>query len=831
MLNLKEFRSAARGLADLLNWSALIDDGVVLCKDGSLIAGWVYRGEDMGAASNNERNYQTKIVNDALSRMGSGWAAWFDSARIPAPHYPEPEASYFPDPITLAIDEERRIQFESHGNLYVTEQVLIVQYKPPLHRNAKIADYLYDDDKKEQDAGHKLLVRYKQALDELEGSLSSVLKMTRLQSYFFTNEEGKEILRDHLVNYLSFCLTGDTSPVNIPPYGAYMDSYLVSEEFWTGITPKIGDNFIYTVAIEGFPAESYPGLMDMLEGMAVGYRWSTRFIFLDTHQSVSELNNYRKAWKMKERGFFAQVFKTRNGPVNEDALLMAAEAQRALSQAEGGLVTYGYYTPVIVLMGADRDDTEEAATRLVNEMKRRGVRGRIETINAVEAFFGSLPGHTIQNVRRPLIHTLNLSDMLPLASVWPGRDTNPCDFYPPNSPPLFLAATTGSTPFRFNWHVGQLGHGLILGPTRSGKSTLLALCVAQFRRYKNAKITAFDKGNSLYALTTAIGPEYGARHYEVGEENSALSFAPLSHLDTDSEISWAVSWIEQCFELQRKAAPMPEEVKEIELAIKQLASAPKSQRSITHFCNACQNKNVREAMKYYTLGHPGGKLLDEEEDGLDSTPFRVFEIEHLLRLDPKIFIPTMNYIIYQFIRSLDGSPSMLLIDEAWTFFKDATMRAQMEEWFRVLAKANCIVILATQSLTDAISSGFLPLLLESCATKVFLPNPEAKNNNIAEVYKEFGFSETEIELIAEAVRQRQYYVSSFDGKRLIDLGLGPLTLSFVGVSSKEDVNTMRHLSETYGTQWPLEWAKRRNCAPILSEVYEAVEKAEKEIQL
>lgn len=449
----------------------------------------------------------------------------------------------------------------------------------------------------------------------------------------------------------------------------------------------------------------------------------------------------------------------------------------------------------------------------------------------MEAFFGSLPGHTIQNVRRPLIHTLNLSDMLPLASVWPGRDTNPCDFYPPNSPPLFLAATTGSTPFRFNWHVGQLGHGLILGPTRSGKSTLLALCVAQFRRYKNAKITAFDKGNSLYALTTAIGSEYGARHYEVGEENSALSFAPLSHLDTDTEISWAVSWIEQCFELQRNAAPMPEEVKEIELAIKQLASAPKNQRSITHFCNACQNKNVREAMKYYTLGHPGGKLLDEEEDGLDSTPFRVFEIEHLLRLDKKIFIPTMNYIIYQFIRSLDGSPSMLLIDEAWTFFKDATMRAQMEEWFRVLAKANCIVILATQSLTDAISSGFLPLLLESCATKVFLPNPEAKNNNIAEVYKEFGFSETEIELIAEAVRQRQYYVSSFDGKRLIDLGLGPLTLSFVGVSSKEDVNTMRHLSETYGTQWPLEWAKRRNCAPILSEVYEAVEAAEKEIQL
>lgn len=821
MLNLNEFRSKAKGLADLLNWAALIDDGVVLCKDGSLLAGWSYRGEDMGSASPAEKNYQTAIVNAALARLGTGWAAWFDAARLPAPGYPEPDRSFFPDPITFSIDEERRRQFERRGTLFITDQVMLLQYKPPLHRNAKIADYLYDDDAVATDPGHKLLVRFKQALVEVEGALS-VLKMSRLRGYEFTNEEGIPIMRDNLVNYLAFALSGDPSPVNIPAYGAYLDSYIVDSEFWGGVTPRVGNNFIYTIALEGFPAESYPGLMDMLEGMAIPYRWSSRFIFLDAHQSVAELNSFRKAWKMKSRGFFAQVFKTNNGAVNEDALIMAAEAQSALSQAESGLVTFGYYTPVIVLMGEDRDATEDAAVRLVNEMKRRGVKGRIETINAVEAFFGSLPGHTYQNVRRPIVHTLNLSDMLPLASIWAGRDTCPCEWYPPDSPPLLVAATTGSTPFRMNLHVGQLGHTLILGPTRSGKSTLLATVAAQFRRYPEARITVFDKGNSMLGLSAAIGAAFGSRHYDVGADDSPLSFAPLTHLETTQERLWAVEWVTQCFTLQLSRPPLPTEVREIELAIEQLAGAPRDQRSITDLCSALHSDTVRPAMEFYTLGKPGGHLLDARSDGLDDTKFRVFEIEHLLRLEERIFLPTINYIIYQFTRTLDGNPAMLMIDEAWTFFKDPFMRRKVEEWLRVLAKANCIVVLATQSLEDAINSGLTSVLIESCATKIFLPNPEAKNNTSAAIYRAFGFSDAELTLITEAVRQRQYYFTSFDGKRLIDLGLGPLTLAFVGASSREDVASIKRLMDEYGPDWPIVWTRERKCSELLEQAYAAM---------
>ncbi|GBR16757.1 transport secretion system IV VirB4 protein [Asaia spathodeae NBRC 105894] len=776
----------------------------------------------MGAASPAERNYQTSIVNAALSRLGSGWASWVDSARVPAPHYPSAEESFFLDPISYAIDEERRQQFEAHGSLYISEQVIIVQYKPPLRRNLKVVDYIYSDDSKEENPGKKLIERFKQSLDEIEGALS-VLKMSRLRSYETTLFGDRTVFRDELVNYLSFCLTGDTSPVNVPPFGAYMDTYISSEELWPGITPRIGQNYIYSVALEGFPAESYPGLLNSLEGMAIPFRWSSRFIYLDTHQSVSELNTFRKSWKMKERGFFSQVFKTRTGPVNEDALLMASEAQQALAQAEGGLVTYGYYTPVIILMGKDREEVENSATTIVNLLKRSGVRSRIETVNAVEAFLGSLPGHTDKNVRRPVVHTLNLADMLPLASIWPGRDVNPCDFYPPASPPLFLAATTGSTPFRFNFHVGQLGHSLILGPTRSGKSTLLALCVAQFFRYPGARVTAFDKGNSLYALAHAIGPKYSARHYELGANEERLAFAPLSHLDSVEDRLWAIEWLSQCVVLRRGSGPTPDEAQAIEHAIRQLSEAPKGARSITEFCGAIQNPEIREIMNYYTLSGPGGHILDAQVDGLDDAHLRVFEIQHLMNMSEAMFLPVMTYIIQRFIRSLDGNPAMLVIDEGWVFLKDATMRAKVEEWLRVLAKANCIVVFATQSLSDAINSGLMSVLVESCPTKVFLPNPEAKNPAIADIYRTFGFTDTELDIVSSAERQRQYYVSSPDGKRLIDLGLGPLTLSFVGAGSLENISEIKKLRVEHGDSWPLTWARRRKCSKILEDVYSFLE--------
>src|SRR5208337_441585 len=128
MLNLKQFRDHAKGTADLLNFASLIGDGLVLCKDGSLLAGFFYRGPDTASATPDELNYTTSRINASLARLGSGFALWVDSVRLPAAVYPEPSASHFPDPVTAAIDAERRRQFLSEGAHFETEYALLVSY-------------------------------------------------------------------------------------------------------------------------------------------------------------------------------------------------------------------------------------------------------------------------------------------------------------------------------------------------------------------------------------------------------------------------------------------------------------------------------------------------------------------------------------------------------------------------------------------------------------------------------------------------------------------------------------------------------------------------------
>ena len=126
MLALKPFRSRAAGLPDLLNWAALIDDGIVQGKDGSLLAGWFYRGPDIASSTDNERNWLTGRINAALARLGSGCATWVEAVRLPASGYPHADLSYFPDPVSRLVDEERRRQFMRERLHYESEYTLLV---------------------------------------------------------------------------------------------------------------------------------------------------------------------------------------------------------------------------------------------------------------------------------------------------------------------------------------------------------------------------------------------------------------------------------------------------------------------------------------------------------------------------------------------------------------------------------------------------------------------------------------------------------------------------------------------------------------------------------
>jgi type IV secretion system protein VirB4 len=674
MLSLRPFKSRAPGLADLLNWANLIDPGIVLCKDGSLLAGWFYRGPDLASSTDEERNWISARINAALSRFDGGWATWVIASRVPASGYPAPELSHFPDAVSKLIEDERRKRFLAVGMHYETEWALIVQYTPPLRRRAKIADLIYDDDSPDRSPAGKILEQFKKTLADVEDAVGDAVRLRRMEAFRATDRRGSLQQRDELVDFLHFCLTGEIVSLNIPPAGAYLDAIIGGREFWPGHTPIIGSqtdgHFIACVAIEGFPAETTPNLLSVLDDLALPYRWSSRMIFTDRHEALASLQKYRRVWKQKQRGFFAQLFKLQTGPADADAVRAVHQIDAALGEANSGSVAFGYYTPVIVLMAPSRDEAIEGARLIAREVQRDGFVARIETENAVEAWLSTLPGHVVPNVRRPLAHTRTLADLLPLSSVWTGREFNPCPFYPEGSPPLLHAATAGATPYRLNLHVSDVGHTLIFGPTGAGKSTLLCTIALQALRYAGVTITAFDKGRSMLATLLACG----GRHYDIGGDECAPAFCPLSVLDTDADLAWAEDWASISFELQAGSVRTPTQRDAIHRAL-ELLRAPGSERTLTHFVAQIQNEIVREALRFYTLEGPLGRLLDAEHDGITESRFSGFEIGELMGMGERSLIPVLLYLFRRFERSLRGQPAYLLLDEAWVMLGHPAFRA------------------------------------------------------------------------------------------------------------------------------------------------------------
>ncbi|EEP5037155.1 VirB4 family type IV secretion/conjugal transfer ATPase [Vibrio cholerae] len=804
-LKLKKHRSKDAGLADLLNYAAVVDDGVIVCKNGAFMASWLYKGDDNASSTDEQREMVSFRINQALAGLGNGWMVHVDAVRRPAPNYSERNTSAFPDPVSAAIDEERRQLFEGLGAMYEGYFVLTLTWFPPLLAQRKFVELMFDDDaevvgKKARTKG--LINQFKREISSIENRLTTAVKLTRLRGQKIVAEDGSRVTHDDFLSWLQFCVTGVSHPVQLPNNPMYMDAYIGGQEMWGGVVPKIGRKFIQVVSIEGFPLESHPGILSALAELPVEYRWSSRFIFMDQHESVKHLDKFRKKWKQKVRGFFDQVFNTNSGNVDQDALTMVQDAEAAIAEVNSGLVAVGYYTSVVVLMDESRDRLEQSARQVEKSINRLGFAARTETINTLDAYLGSLPGHGVENVRRPLINTMNLADLLPTSTIWTGSAKAPCPMYPPLSPALMHCVTSGSTPFRLNLHVRDLGHTFMFGPTGAGKSTHLALIAAQLRRYAGMSIFAFDKGMSMYPLTKAVG----GLHFSVGADDDRLSFCPLQYLETKSDRAWAMEWIDTILALNGVNST-PAQRNEIAHAIVSMHES--GARTLSEFSLTIQDESIREAIRQYTVDGSMGHLLDADEDGLSLTDFTTFEIEELMNLGEKFALPVLLYLFRRIERSLKGQPAVIILDEAWLMLGHPAFREKIREWLKVLRKANCLVLMATQSLSDAANSGILDVIVESTATKIFLPNVYARDEDTSALYRRMGLNARQIEILATAVPKRQYYYVSENGRRLYDLALGPLALSFVGASDKESVAAIKQLEAKFGDQWVHEWLAGR----------------------
>lgn len=146
----------------------------------------------------------------------------------------------------------------------------------------------------------------------------------------------------------------------------------------------------------------------------------------------------------------------------------------------------------------------------------------------------------------------------------------------------------------------------------------------------------------------------------------------------------------------------------------------------------------------------------------------------------------LAYLFHRVEGRLDGRPTLIIVDEGWLALDDPTFGGQLREWLKTLRKKNAAVVFATQSLSDVDRSAIAPAIVESCPTRIFLPNERAVEPQIAAIYERFGLNARQVEIIARATPKRDYYAQSRRGNRLFELGLSDVALAFCAASSKTD---------------------------------------------
>jgi len=203
------------------------------------------------------------------------------------------------------------------------------------------------------------------------------------------------------------------------------------------------------------------------------------------------------------------------------------------------------------------------------------------------------------------------------------------------------------------------------------------------------------------------------------------------------------------------------------------------------------------------------KRRSADHDMLGNSRFLSFETENLMQLDDKAVIPVLLYLFRRIEQRLDGSPTLIILDEAWSYLQHQLFRSRLKDWLKTMRRKNAVVIMATQQISDIANADIADVVLENCPTKILLPNAESKNPGSREFYDRIGLNERELEILQVSVPKQHYYVVSKLGRRLVDLGVGKVALSWVGVNGREERQIVESVMERFPDDWRSEWLRLR----------------------
>ena len=773
---------ARNSLASILPWGIMAAEGVVLIKGGALCCTYEFIAPDIGSSSMGKISAISRAFNNSIVQLGEGWTVQFELQRRLSNEYP---GSEFKSLTGFLIDKQRELNFAYQKAHYENHYFLTFTYKLPSESGMK---------------GKRLFMQKKDQKNENESELIK----DEIRKFDMTVEKVASIVRVYmhverldsnaLATYLHSTVSLDWHKLKVPEdYAIFLDKILTSEDLHNSMPLKLGDNYIPIIAVHSFPGTTIPAMFDILNRADCELRWSTRFSCYGQREALKYIEETEKNFWGKRKSIGQLMMETTmhitSPRENQAALAQAADASDAKIEVTSGDYGLGEYSSNIMVWGNTLKAARDDAQFILGLVSSCGFTAKEETVNCLSAWESMMPGNIYANQRQVPCSTGNMSHVIPVSSIWSGIKENKfLDQICGCSKPLLICGTDYNIPFFLNLNVDDVGHTWISGTTGAGKSTLLSAIEAAWTKYPNSKVCVFDKGRSARNLTISMGGNY----YEPG--NDDISFQPLLDLDTPLGIKAARQFIELCL-VEQKVEVTPAMKNAIYTTIENMASLEPSRRTMTSFQQYCDYQNpvthvndIIEGISPYFVGGSHADLFDSDADGhmkVDIGWWTCFEMGPLMNMAEDAVAPTLFYLFGELEKHFDGNPFIVILDEAWVFFKNPIFAQKILEWLKTLRKKNVFVIFATQEIEDALKSPIASTLASQCPTKIFLADDEAETRLKKEAYKTFGLDDAEISALSRMQRKKDYFYKSALGTRQFQLDLDKLQLALLTIPDKQ----------------------------------------------
>ena len=795
---IKPWKEAA-ALCDYINLYGFWNETAFLTKSGDLGMVLSVAGVDYESLEHAEQEYAVKRLEAALKTFGPGFHVYqylFKSNR------PEIPFADYSDPVVQAAIDQRRLFFEERAErLYRVEIFYCVLIEGSRSKTGVAAAFrqLFRDpagavnELRTQFTNSRMKTLLRTQIEQdLEGLEQRVLTFARQLSDFvqieILNQQSQFHFFRRLLNYDDCRIAGG------PKDTQFLDYQVVNSDIEAERDHlRVGDHFVRILTMKEAIGETRPLVLDALLKVPANFCAVTEWAPLTADKARKEVNKRRKHFNVSKTGFVSQLgndpAKTNPRDVLVDESKQAdienlGDCLRALGDGQ----QLGDFSLTIVLYGRDLQALDQLVGEFAGVFTNADGSLFVETYNQLNAYFATVPGNYAFNLRKLYLLNTNYADLSFLFTILPGEKINAYL----GAEYLAVLETDNATPYFLNLHCGEVAHTLILGMTGSGKSYFCNFILQNAQKYEPLTFI-FDIGGSFESLTTIFGGSY----LNVGREARDFTINPLSLSPSKENQQFLFSFLRVLIEgnEQRYRLDFREEIRLWD-AIERIYMLEAGQRTLSNLANIIGE--LKDRLYRWTRAGQYGFLFDNAEDTLSFSEFQTFNFAGWGDA-PEVLEPLLFYVLHRASQEICnpqklGTFKMFLLDEAWLFIRNETIRNYVVQAQKTWRKLNGAMVLATQSIKELQESGMLHIVSESCPTKIFLANPEMDRD----VYREaFHLNDTELELIAGLVPPGQMLIRKAQSSKKVQLNVDSVS-HWTATNNARDNLKKREYFEHFG---------------------------------